>query len=353
MKRLAIFVSLAAASALAFASCSGGYRRFQAHMIGPFDTVTVFLAYAESERAFSRYADIVFGRLEELHRLFDIFNAYEGVNNLHTINANAGIAPVAVEREVIDMLLAAREGYRITGGMTNAAMGAVLRIWHDYRGRGLANPAGATLPPMPALREAGAHIDMANVVIDEAGGTVFLRDPEMSLDGGAVAKGYAVELAFAAAQDAGLRTGLLSVGGHVIVAGAPPGRGHWNVAVQNPEAGMDGAPDSVDTLAMTSGTVSVSGAYQRFFMVDGRFFGHVIDPATLMPADLHLQVTVIHPRSWMADVLSTALFVLPMEEGFALATEMGAEAFWIDRYGGWFATPGYGRFSSAFGQAVR
>ena len=335
---------------LAFAACAPGYQRHQAHVMGPFDTITVMLGYAESERSFNRYRDIVFDRLEALHRMYDIFSAHHGINNIHTINANAGIRPVEVSREIIDLLLAAREAYSITGGRTNPAMGSVLRIWHDYRMRGLADPGNAALPSMEALREASGRMSMADVVIDEENLTVFLAGKGMSLDVGSIAKGYAAGLAMAAAREAGLRAALLSVGGHIVAVGAPPGREHWNVAVQNPEAGMEGAPVTVDTIALTNATISISGAYQRFYEVAGQIFGHVIDPETLMPATLHKQVAVIHPQSWMADALSTALFILPRGEGEALAAKTGAEAFWIDIDGNWFATPGYSRLSSVFEQ---
>jgi len=152
----------------------------------------------------------------------------------------------------------------------------------------------------------------------------------------------------AAAREAGLRTALLSVGGHVVALGAPPGRGSWSVAVQNPDAGKPGEPDTVDIIALKDATVSISGAYQRFYVADGRSLGHIIDPDTLMPAELYRQVAVVHRQSWMADALSTALFIMPRVEGEALAAAMGADAFWIDMEGNWFATPGYSRISREF-----
>lgn len=329
----------------ACATVSGPVRH-QAQIIGPFDTVTVFIAYAESEAAFNQSANLVFERLEELHRLYDIFNAYQDLNNLYTINAQAGIAPVGVSVEIIDMLTAAREAYDLTDGRTNAALGPVLRIWHDYRTRAFEDPEAAQTPSIAVLQEAAAHISMADVVIDAGNRTVFLPHQGMSLDVGSVAKGYAAGLAMDAATDAGLEAALLNVGGHVVALGAPPGREHWNIAIQNPESGQPGAPPAIDSVQLTDAAVSISGALQRFYMVDEQIFGHVIDPDTLMPADLFGQVVVIHPVSWLADVLSTALFVLPQTEGAELAAIAGAEALWIDLDGNWVATPGYEVISS-------
>jgi len=301
----------------------------------------VFIGYAESQAAFDRYANLVFERLEELHRLYDIFNDYEDFNNLYTINAGAGISPVGVSQEIIDMLIVAREAYDFTGGRTNAALGPVLSIWHEYRAQALTYPEAAQIPSLSALDGAAANISMTDVVIDAGNRTVFLRYQDMSLDVGSIAKGYAAGLAMAAATEAGLQSALLNIGGHVVTAGSPPGREHWNVAIQNPNAGIDGAPPAVDVINLTDATVSISGVHQRFYVVGEQTFGHIIDPDNLMPADLFTQVAVIHPQSWLADVLSTALFILPREEGAELARAAGAEALWIDPDGNWFYTPGY------------
>ncbi|MCL2083979.1 MAG: FAD:protein FMN transferase [Oscillospiraceae bacterium] len=325
--------------------CAGGcetarYKRFQTEFTGLFDTATVIIAYAQSADEFGLYAEIIYNRMEELHRLYDIYNAYEGVNNLYTVNQNAGAAPVEVDRDIIDLLLFAREGYDLSGGAVNVAMGPVLRIWHEYREEGLA------LPPMGALLEASRNTDINDLIIDEAGGTVFLRKPGMSLDVGAVAKSYAAGLAIRAASDAGMISGLLSAGGNVTAAGKPmDGRNRWGVGIQEPEPSADNTREQADTVYCSDTTVSCSGGYQRFYVVDGQAYHHIIDPGALMPANLYKQVAVIHRDAGMADLLSTALFILPYEEGAALAARRGAEALWIDTDGAWRATDGYAAIS--------
>ena len=329
---------------IALSSCAlvpnSTYQRFQAHRLGLFDTLVILIGYAESEEEFSRYADILFGRLEVLHRYYDIFNAHGGINNIYTINANAGIEPVEVSQEIIDLLLAAKEAYRLTGGMTNVALGSVLRVWHDYRSYGLANPDYAALPSVEALLFANQLSDMSGVIIDAENGTVFLERAGMSLDVGSIAKGFAAELAVEAATEAGASNILLSAGGHIVTRGIPPGRTSWSVGVQNPDS-TPGASSIIDALLMTNSTVSISGGHLRFFDVDGQSFGHIIDPTTLLPASSHQMVAVVHPISWMADVVSTALFILPMEEGKVLANQLGVDALWIDFEGNFVATDGY------------
>ena len=271
--------------------CGPAYERFSAQYIGMFDTLIVFSGYAESEEAFAGHAEALFSRFEELHRLYDIFNAYDGINNIHTINANAGIAPVEVHQDIIGLLLAAREGYYMTGGTVNIALGPVLRLWRDD-----------VEPSEEALKAAGRLSDISYMTIDEVNNTVFLEKAGMSLDVGAIAKGFAAALAMEAARGAGAEAALLNAGGHIVAVGTPPGRDFWNIGIRGTE----------DVLHTTDTTVSAAGGEFRA--------GHIIDPATLRPATRFYQVTVVHPTSWVADVLATALFILPQEEGEILYT---------------------------------
>jgi len=293
------------------------------------------MGYAESEEAFEYYSNIVFGRLEELHRYYDIFNAYSGINNLYTVNANAGVAPVAVSRDIIDLLLAAHSAYELTDGMVNVALGPVLRIWHNYRTHSIANPY-ATLPPIEALMAAAELTDMRHVVVDRDAGTVFLEIPGMSLDVGSIAKGFAAGLAVEAAAEAGMENMLLNAGGHIVAVGAPPERDAWTTGVANPfqaeQAGVS-EPTFGDAISVSGVSVSTSSNDFRSFTVDGQSFGHIIDPTTLYPAERFVQVVVVHEESWLADVLSTALFILPLEKGYVMARQTGAHGIWIDAEG--------------------
>ena len=122
-----------------------------------------------------------------------IRDSYEGINNIKTINDNAGIKPVKVDKRIIDLIKFSKDMYEKTNGKTNIAFGAVLSIWHEYRTIGIEDPANAALPSEEELRIASEHTNIEDIVIDEEHSTVFLSDPLMRLDVGAVAKGYATE----------------------------------------------------------------------------------------------------------------------------------------------------------------
>ena len=333
MKR---FVSLLVLMALLLGGCASLGKpektQYNATFLTLFDTVTTIVGHAESEAAFTQTAQRIHDDLEVYHRLFDIYHDYEGINNLKTVNDQAGIAPVKVDRAIIDLLTDCREFYDLTDGRVNVAMGSILSLWHEARNRGISDPAHAALPDMAELESAAEHIRLEQIVIDEAASTVYIPDPEMSLDVGAIAKGWATQRA-AEKAPAGM---LISVGGNVCATGPKQGEHPWVIGIQNPEGG-----EYLHTIYVERGCVVTSGDYQRTYTVDGKKYHHIIDPDTRMPASYWRSVSIVCKDSALADALSTALFLLPLEQGRVLAEKCGADVLWIDAEGNEFTTSGF------------
>lgn len=307
--------------------------RYQATFLELFDTVTTIVGYAPSEEAFRETSEAIRHALEEYHQLFDIYHTYPGVVNLKTLNQSAGIAPVEVDGKIMELLKFCREVYDATSGKVNIAMGSVLQLWHEAREEGIADPANAKLPEEAALEEAAKHTDLSQLILDEEAGTVFYADPEMSLDVGAIAKGYALEQVCKTAPEGHL----ISVGGNVRATGAKPDGGSWVVGIQNPT----GEEGYLHTVEVEDISVVTSGDYQRYYTVDGVSYHHIIDPETLYPGRLWRAVTVLCPDSGLADGLSTALFLLPQAEGQALLDKFGCEALWVDSDNHLHYSPGF------------
>ena len=323
---------------LLLTGCAGNQsrelRKFEATFLGLFDTVTTVVGYRESQEQFEAEARAIRDGLEEYHRLFDVYNEYEGLNNLKTVNDHAGIAPVEVDSRIIDLLKDCRYYYGLTGGRVNVALGSVLYLWHTARNDSLDDPAHAYIPDGEALRAAAEHTDLTGVVIDEAASTVYISDPEVRLDVGAVAKGWAAQRVAETAPE-GL---LISVGGNVCGTGPKTPEGNpWVVGVQNP----DGGDSFLHTLYLTRGCMVTSGDYQRVYWVNGQMYHHIIDPDTLHPSAYWRSVTVCCGDSGLADALSTALFLLPLAEGQALLETCGAEAMWVDSTGKIYYSSGF------------
>lgn len=296
--------------------------------IDAFDTVTQVIGYAESEEEFTKQAATINAALVHYNDLYDIYSIREDVNNLRTVNMNAGKEPVKVDREIIDLLKFSIDLYKKTNGEVNIAMGSVLKIWHNYRTDGIDNPSTATLPPMDKLQEAMKHTNIDDIIIDEEASTVYLADPEMSLDVGSIGKGYAVQKVAEYARELGYYNLVINCGGNVISIGPKSGEKDWVFGIQNPD--LEAKNDIIQRVSITDKCLVTSGDYQRYYVVDGVEYCHIIDPDTLMPPSYFSAVSIICDDSGLADALSTALFNMPYEEGLALINSMNnAEAIWV------------------------
>ena len=327
MNRFKPFFALLLAALFLFAFTGCTKERYTVSWFDVFDTVTILLAYSDSEEEFSQQSQAIKQELTEYHKLYDIYHTYPDMNNLKTINDNAGIAPVEVDQRIIDLLLLGKDLYTLTDGQVNIAMGSVLSIWHDARELAEQDPAAAAVPDMEQLQQAAAHTDINALIIDQQAGTVFLSDPEMRLDVGSLGKGYAAEMVMHTAQESGVEDALLSVGGNLRAIGKKP-NGSWTGGIQNPWPDQENA--SLYTIELSDCALVTSGDYQRYYEVDGTRYHHIIDPDTLMPANYVNSVSVICPDSAMADGLSTALFNMSVEDGMALVESLeNTEAVWL------------------------
>ncbi|MEG0774776.1 FAD:protein FMN transferase [Clostridium sp.] len=309
------------------------YTKYSDSFFEAFDTITTVVAYTKTEEEFKSYFGKIEGRFKELHKLYDIYNDYEGINNVKTINDNAGIKPVKVEKDIIDLIVFSKKWYNDTKGRTNIAMGPVLRIWHDYREIGANDPEKAQIPPMEDLKAALKYTDINKVIVDTENSTVYLEDKNMRLDVGAVAKGYATEVIAKEIMAEGLTSGIISAGGNVRVLGKPLDgvRERWGIGIQDPSKPIaSDSENTLDTIFLNDLSVVSSGDYERYYIVDGKILHHIIDPETLMPGDYYRQVTIVTEHSGLADFLSTTLFLLPYKESREIADSLkDVEVMWV------------------------
>ena len=302
-------------------------KRYSAYSMDYFDTVITVVGYEKTKEEFDTAADEILAQFAEYHRLYSIYHRFDGMENLCTINevVDGAHRTVKVDQRIIDLLLYAKEVYALTDGLVNVAMGSVLSLWHNYRALGKDNPETASLPPMDNLREAAAHTDITQMVIDAENRTVTLTDPLMRLDVGALAKGYAVECVARTMEARGMSSYVLNVGGNVRVVGAKPDETKWTIGIEDPQR-----EDYFAYLQLSRESVVTSGSYQRYYYVDGKAYHHIIHPDTQMPAEGFLSVSVVCADSGLGDAMSTALFCLPLDEGMALVESMPeVEAMWI------------------------
>ena len=307
--------------------------RYNSVFMDTFDTVITMIGFANSQETYDFWSNAVHGQYIKMHKLFDTYHSYEdeGIVSVYTLNEKASAEPIKVDPILYGLLKFCKSHYETCQGQTNVAMGSVLSIWHDYRDAGLSDPLHAQLPPMEALEAAVPHTDIHNLILDDENMTVYFADPEMKLDVGAVAKGYATEIVSQMLLSSDLNSFIISAGGNVRL-GNPPldGRKGWGVGIQDPDGAIFGLSDIVETLFLANSSVVTSGDYQRFYTVDDKNYHHLIDPDTLMPADHFRSVSIITEDSGWADMLSTAAYLMPYEQSRAFIESLdGVEAMWI------------------------
>ncbi len=278
---------------------------------------TVYDYSGMEQNDFAALCSRVEGLLGEYNELYDIYNDYDGVNNLKKINDHAGMGPLKVDSRIIDLLIFAKEMHSETGGAVNIAMGSVLKIWHEYRNGG----KGTELPPMDMLKDAANHTDIDAVIINEADGTVEITDPDLLLDVGAVAKGYAVEMiALELARD-GYSGIVLDVGGNLRVIGEKPSGEGWTSGIRNPDSSS--SQTYVYKTTLRDCALVTSGNYERYYTVGGVRYHHIINGETLMPSDYYSSVSVKSPSSAFSDALSTAFFNLEIDRIREISENLG------------------------------
>lgn len=305
-----------------------------------FDTSFTLIGYTKSETDFDKYLTQLRTEIHSLHQLFDKYNNYEGVNNLKTINDNAGKQAIEVDPHLIKVLLMSKEQHDENYQKFDPTLGAVLNIWHDYREEGIDlnfnKDEFGKVPPLDILQEAKECTGWDLVEIDESKNTVYLNKDCASLDLGGIAKGYATELVSQSLYNAGLKHFTLSSGGNIKVMGLKPNGDGWNIGIREPL--FVPIENSVDVLSINQEmSIVTSGDYQRFYYgPDMVIFHHLIDPETLMPLNNFRSATIVMKDSGYADLYSTVLFNLDYETGKKWVKEhnekhpdMPLDAFWV------------------------
>lgn len=268
-----------------------------------FMNITVFGPDAEEN------AKAAEARIRELESLFSITVPDSDISR---INA-AGNAGCAVSDETIELINLSIEYAALTGGAFDITVGALMDAWGFAGNKDFRVPGGGEIASLLSL--------VGSDRIKISGNTVSLTQSGMILDAGGAGKGYAGEEAAGLLRQSGVTSALLSLGGNIVCIGAKPDGEPWRVAVQAPDGGEGhiGVLELIDTCAVTT------GGYRRFYEQDGVLYHHVLDPETGLPSDSGIvSATIIHPNSAIADMLSTAVFVLGEERATALWSELGS-----------------------------
>jgi thiamine biosynthesis lipoprotein len=198
-----------------------------------------------------------------------------------------------------------KELWNRTGGAFDITAGPLSKCWGFYQRDG-------EVPSAKSLQAALEQVGTSNLDLDEDKRTVFFRSP-LELNLGAIGKGFALDCGAAKLKDSGLDRFLFHAGHSSLLArGTAPGQeeGGWRVGIRNP-LNLD---SDIGTLNLRDQAMSISGIVEQGFKARGVRYGHILDPRTGAPAENHVLSAVIAPTAAEADALSTAFFVMSLEE---------------------------------------
>lgn len=253
-------------------------------------------------------AKAVFALFEEVDARM---SEWKPTSPLSAVNREAGVSAVPVPDDLRAVVQQGIEIGRRTDGAFDITWAALWGLW-DFKA------ADPKVPPADEVALRSALVDYSKVVVDDEAGTVMLSEVDMKIGLGGIAKGWALDRAATLLRERGFDDFLLQGGGQV-QAGGDKGDGvAWKVGVRDPR-GV--ATDFFAIVEATDISVSTSGDYERFFIVDGVRYHHILDPRTGMPSQGLRSATVLHADATLADAMSTALMVLGGERGMALVEQ--------------------------------
>lgn len=305
-----LLIVFAVVSGLNFTACFTSSEKFSYTFTGVFDTAVTVMAYSANQKNFDEICKSTQESMNRYHRLFDIYNDYDGINNLKTVNDHAGGGEIPVDAEIVELVEFGKDMYDISGGKLNIMMGAVLKIWHEYTEKGKADPDKAEIPDSETLENASLHCDIDSLIIDDDAYTLCIDDPLACIDVGAIAKGFALQKTAESLKAKGYDNILINAGGNIASVGPKADGGKWNVAVQSP----DDPNGYIGSQLLCNAALATSGDYQRFYTVNGKKYHHIIDNKTLFPAENMRSATVLSPRADYADAYSTIVFLMEPDE---------------------------------------
>jgi thiamine biosynthesis lipoprotein len=250
--------------------------------------------------------------ITEVRRLEAMMTTWRDDSEVSRINQNAGIKPVPVSPETIEVIDAAERSSKLSGGAFDISFYALKGLWHFDEDR------QAKIPPLDEIKKRLPLIDYRKIKVDHDKRTVFLEKKGMAINLGGIAKGYAVDRAVAVLKRAGFVNAIVQAGGDLMCAGSKAGQ-PWTSGIRDPRGGRG---EVFAIMRLTNHAFSTAGDYERYFVIDGKRYHHILDPRTGFPATESRSVTVYAPNATIADGVDDAIFILGWKKGFEMIDKL-------------------------------
>lgn len=269
------------------------------------------LSKKEAQKTFAEIEQIY----KKYHELTNRYNEYEEINNIYYINHNnSKNDTLVIDKELYDIIKYGQEWYQKSNGLIDISMGNVIDVWKKYR------ESKNGIPSIEELTNSNTG-SIDNIVLLDNN---QIKNNHPNIDLGVIAKGYTTEIVGAYLEKKGITNYLINAGGNVLV-GKPYQKTNFSIGLEDPNSD---AGEIYKVIFANDMSVVTSGGYERFYEYNGKKYHHIINPKTLMPSNNMKSVSVIAKNSMEADMLSTLLFILTIDEGKDLLKQFSAEAVW-------------------------
>jgi len=264
----------------------------------------------------------------EIARIEKLISSWDANSQTSEINKNAGIKPVKVSKELIDLIDRAISISRLTDGAFDITYASMDKIW-KFDG------SMTEMPSEEVIKASIAKVGYKNILIDKENSTVFLKLAGMKIGFGAIGKGYAADRAKALLMEKGVIAGIINASGDMITWGKQPNGNEWTIAITNPF----NKNKVFALLPINESAVVTSGNYEKFVTFNGVRYTHIINPKTGYPATGIISATVFAPKAELADALATSVFVMGKEVGLNRINQLPkVECIMIDDQGNIFTS---------------
>jgi thiamine biosynthesis lipoprotein len=257
----------------------------------------------------------------EIQRIEKLFTTFSDDSQTNLINQNAGIKPVTVDREVFDLIARSIRISDLTQGAFDITYGSIDKSLWNFDTNMTALPDGET------AQQAVKLINYKNVVLDEINTTVYLRKKGMRIGFGGIGKGYAAERAKHVLKLRGVDSGIVNASGDLTCWGLQPDGTKWTVGIVNPDL----KHEIFSYLQISDMAIATSGSYEKFAVINGKKYGHTINPRTGLPVTGIKSVTIITTNAEIADAMATPVTIMGIKAGLDMINQMkDIEAVIID-----------------------
>ena len=281
-------------------------------------TLFTIILYAPDQPRAREAADAAFAKIAALDRMM---TDYDPESELMQLCQKPAGKPVRVSDELFDVLEKAQRVAVLSDGAFDVTIGPLVRLWRRAR-------RTETMPSAEILARARATVGYEKLKLDPRNQTVTLTVPNMQLDLGGIAKGYAADKALEVLKRRGVTHALAAASGDIAVGDPPPGQRGWRIGI----GALDGTrKELARNLLLRNAAVSTSGDTEQFVEIGGQRYSHIVDPRTGLGLTERLQVSVIAKHATDTDAFDTTVSVLGIERGLALVESQPGMAVFILR----------------------